>query len=155
MAESALGHGTERCRDGCGCRRHAHPGCAQGCACGKHAVRNSGQFRPGRGGRRMGGGSKAGWKGTADERFDAKVVVSPDGCHLWTGAGSSNGYGSFKVNGKVMLAHAYADERARGPLPPGLTRDHLCGIQRCVNVDHLERVSRAENTRREMARRIA
>jgi len=30
----------------------------------------------------------------------------------------------------------------------GLTIDHLCGVKRCVNPDHMEVVTRGENTRR-------
>lgn len=145
-----------RCIEGCACKRHRHPGCAAGCTCAKHTSRNSGQFGSRLTGRAAGGGAKIGWKGTVDERFEAKVAYEPmSGCFLWTGAVGTNGYGYIKIDGRAVAAHAYADDRERGPLPPGLTRDHLCRVQTCVNPAHLERVTRAENSRREMAARMA
>lgn len=153
MAKNSLGHGGVRCASDCTCQRHYLSGCPEGCQCGKHSLKNSGQFQSGHAGRLLGGGAKTGWKGTADERFDSKVIPEPmSGCHLWLGAVDGTGYGSFKVDGKVLTAHAYADNRARGPLPHGLTRDHLCATRLCVNEDHIERVTRAENTRRELVR---
>jgi hypothetical protein len=38
-----------------------------------------------------------------------------------------------------------------GTIPEGLTLDHLCFVPCCCNPDHLEPVTRAENTRRQMA----
>ena len=48
----------------------------------------------------------------------------------------------------VQLAHRVAWEDARGPIPDGLTIDHLCRVRNCVNVEHLELVTIAENNRR-------
>jgi hypothetical protein len=35
-----------------------------------------------------------------------------------------------------------------GPIPEGLTIDHLCTNKACVNPEHLEPVTRGENVRR-------
>jgi hypothetical protein len=35
-----------------------------------------------------------------------------------------------------------------GPIPDGLVIDHLCRVHNCVNPEHLEPVTPAENTRR-------
>lgn len=82
---------------------------------------------------------------TIDERFNAKVSAQPDGCMLWTGAQASNGYGSFRVEGRTWKAHRWAWTRANGRVPNGLDLDHLCRNRLCVNVDHLEMVTRQEN----------
>lgn len=70
-------------------------------------------------------------------------------CTMWTGAVQSRGYGST-TNGKggSMLAHRKAWEAVNGPIPPGLTIDHLCRVRLCVNPEHMEVVTTAENTRR-------
>ena len=69
-------------------------------------------------------------------------------CTLWEGAVQSRGYGSLKIGGKSMLAHRRAWEVARGPIPEGMTIDHLCRQKLCVNPDHMEVVTRGENLRR-------
>lgn len=85
--------------------------------------------------------------GPGDEnRFWAKVNKAED-CWLWT-ASTINGYGAFSIVGTIVLAHRYSYELAKGPIAPGLVIDHLCMTPTCVNPDHLEMVTVAENTRR-------
>ena len=84
------------------------------------------------------------------EAFWAKT--SRTDCIVWVGAQNSGGYGCFAVDGKSQLAHRVAYEAAHGAIPEGMTIDHLCRVRSCVNVDHLEVVTMAENTRR--ARRL-
>lgn len=86
--------------------------------------------------------------GTAEERFWAKVEKQEGGCWLWTGAITSHGYGQFKVDGRLVGAHRFAYELLVGPIPLGLTLDHLCRIRHCVNPSHLEAVTNRENTLR-------
>lgn len=86
---------------------------------------------------------------TIDElnaRFDARVHLT-DGC--WTWGGATNGtYGQFRVYRSIVFAHRYAYERWVGPIPEGLTIDHLCRNALCVNPAHLEPVTVLENLRR-------
>lgn len=63
-------------------------------------------------------------------------------------ARSSGGYGTLRAKGKEYLAHRYYYEQHRGPIPEGLTLDHLCRVRHCVNPEHLEPVTHLENVRR-------
>lgn len=77
--------------------------------------------------------------------FESHVHHDPNsGCWLWAGADNGVGYGKFR--GKY--AHRVSYEAAKGPIPDGMHLDHLCRIRCCVNPDHLEPVTNAENARR-------
>lgn len=83
---------------------------------------------------------------TAAERFAAKWVEAPGGCHLWVGATDGDGrYGSFGLGRKAVRAHRWAYEQVHGPVPGGLDLDHLCRKTLCVNPEHLELVTHREN----------
>jgi hypothetical protein len=45
----------------------------------------------------------------------------------------------------MVGAHRFAYELAKGPVPDGFDVHHTCLTRRCVNPDHLESVTRAEN----------
>lgn len=72
-------------------------------------------------------------------------VNSETGCWNWLGTtATKTGYGRF---GRVF-AHRHYYELFVGPIPAGLTIDHLCRNKVCVNPDHLETVTSRENTLR-------
>lgn len=66
-------------------------------------------------------------------------------CWIWQLARNGAGYGKCKVDGKNACAHRVYYELLVGPIPQGLTLDHLCRNPACVNPGHLEPVTTREN----------
>lgn len=89
-------------------------------------------------------------RATPEERFWSRVAITPS-CWLWTGTVGSHGYGVIKIGGRagpVLLTHRVVYEWLVGPIPDGLTIDHLCRRTLCCNPQHLEAVSTRTNTLR-------
>ncbi len=76
-----------------------------------------------------------------------------EGCREWAGPKQSSGYGQIRFEGLWYLAHRVAWTALRGEIPPGLTIDHVCENRGCQDVNHMEVVTLAENTRRVSVRR--
>lgn len=79
-------------------------------------------------------------------RFWAKIKISR-GCWVWTASKNTNGYGQYRLNGKMFLAHRLAYELLEGDIPEGFELDHICHNHECVNPGHLRACSRLENGR--------
>lgn len=69
-------------------------------------------------------------------------------CWTWTPKTDRAGYGLFSIGPRKVLAHRWAYQSERGPIPVGLTLDHLCRVRCCVNPGHLEPVTHLENVQR-------
>ena len=83
------------------------------------------------------------------ERFETKYTPEPNsGCWIWDAAIDRKGYGRFQLNGRNAKASRVSYEMFVGPIPDGLTLDHLCRVRCCVNPLHLEPVTNRENIRR-------
>lgn len=84
-------------------------------------------------------------------RWRRKVQMQENGCWVWTGA-ASGGYGYFRAGGRTVLVHRWAYEHFVGPIPDGLTIDHVksrgCTTTLCCNPAHLEPVTQKENVLR-------
>lgn len=76
------------------------------------------------------------------------------GCIVWGGATNKKHYGHIHHSDKWLYVHRVAYEYWCGPIPDGLTVDHLCWNTRCIAPDHAELVTKAENTRRMLMRRF-
>lgn len=91
-----------------------------------------------------------GTSGTFMRRVFSYIDASGD-CWEWTGALAKTGYGAisrgFNDAGDI-LAHRAVWELLVGPIPAGMHYDHLCRNRGCVNPDHGEIVTPAENKRR-------
>lgn len=74
-------------------------------------------------------------------RFWEKVEKTPDSCWLWTGTKDRNGYGLAMKT----VAHRVAYAIEVGPIPAGLTLDHMCRNRACVRPSHLRPCTMREN----------
>lgn len=81
----------------------------------------------------------------ASERID---IDDETGCWLWSSSTTGDGYGTGSIGGEAFLAHRWAYERLKQPIPDGLEIDHLCRTRNCVNPEHLEVVTHRENMHR-------
>ncbi|WP_217488537.1 HNH endonuclease signature motif containing protein [Curtobacterium sp. Csp1] len=76
-----------------------------------------------------------------------QLIDKTESCWNWIGTKNPDGYGKYRGR----HAHRVVYERDRGAIPEGLELDHLCRNKQCVNPDHLEPVTRAENIDRRTA----
>ena len=90
------------------------------------------------------------------ERVLAKVAMGPRGCHVSTYSVASHGYAQvgWQEDGKriVTLCHRVIWSYFRGPIPQGMTVDHMCKNRRCVRLMHLRMIPNLENARRTSGR---
>lgn len=88
----------------------------------------------------------------------ADYVVTAGGCWEWQGHIDENGYGTaydpqLPSGNRVDWAHRVSYRHHVGLIPEGLELDHTCVNPPCINPEHLEPVTKAENIRRSFERR--
>lgn len=89
---------------------------------------------------------------TLRERFESKVIRAENGCWEWSGSHfQATGYAIFNVPSdrdgrwRPATGHRVSYELHVGPIPDGLSIDHLCRNRGCVNPAHLEPVTTRVN----------
>ncbi len=74
-----------------------------------------------------------------------------DECWPWMGY-TNRGYGMFYYGGQSYYAHRVTYTKLVGPIPDGLTIDHVyrrgCRLKKCANPGHMEPVTQKVNTER-------
>ena len=83
-----------------------------------------------------------------------EIDGKPSECWLWIGNVDGKGYGSLTMRVKRgacptrVRAHRASYEHFLGVrLADGMTLDHRCRVRACIHPNHLEPVTRADNTR--------
>lgn len=84
------------------------------------------------------------------DKYQSIVYPDPNsGCWLCVSSNNQYGYARVKVGGRMIGAHRISYEMSRGAIKAEMEIDHLCRTTCCVNPDHLEMVTQAENKRRQ------
>ena len=88
-----------------------------------------------------------------EDRFLTRVTKSddPNGCWIWTGGRTPNGYGMFSIGSKSINAHRAAYKMWKGEIPKGVWVLHTCR-NKCVNPDHLELGTPRKNNKEDKVR---
>jgi hypothetical protein len=79
------------------------------------------------------------------------IAVDGSGCWVWQHPTCPRGYARLSMGqpyDRKLRVHRVAYILNRGPIPYGMTLDHLCRNTSCVNPDHLEPCSVGENRAR-------
>lgn len=83
--------------------------------------------------------------GTASERLAELSVAESSGCIRFTGHLDREGYGRIMVARVKYMAHRLAYSINNGPIPDGYVVRHKCDNPSCINPEHLEVGTQADN----------
>ena len=82
---------------------------------------------------------------------DLDFDIDENGCFVLTSHRKVDGYGTFRLYGRLHLAHRAVWLDMVGQIPEDMHLDHLCRNRACINPDHMEVVTPKENTLRGMS----
>ncbi len=84
------------------------------------------------------------------QRLTGRIMISPAGCWVWTGACNDDGYGWFEMDRRRVMVHRFVFAVCVGPIPDGLWVLHDCpegDNPKCVNPAHLWLGDAGDNNR--------
>lgn len=83
-------------------------------------------------------------------RFSERTVTLDNGCLLWRGAKTHDGYGIVQIGSRednsrrAVRLHRLIYFLAHGEIAPGLEISHTCGHRNCIAPEHLVAMDHAE-----------
>jgi hypothetical protein len=73
-------------------------------------------------------------------------------CWVWTGTDRGAGYGTLKVQGKMVMAHRFSYQLKHGPIPSSVNVLHKCDNKRCCRDSHHFTGNHARNVEDKVAK---
>lgn len=77
----------------------------------------------------------------------ARTTATSTRCLEWQGYKSADGYARVNIGNKVHTLTRVLWEHANGAIPNGMMMRHKCDNPKCVNLEHLELGTQADNQR--------
>ena len=79
--------------------------------------------------------------------YEKRCDLDEGGCLVWQGATSGWGYPVANIAGRgtYTYLHKYVYENLVGEVPLGYVVDHICGNPLCLNVEHLQILTKQGN----------
>lgn len=74
---------------------------------------------------------------TIGEKLAKHSQPGPNGCLLWNGRLTDDGYGQMSHLGRTLRVHRAAWQWNHGPVPAGMLVCHHCDVRDCFAEEHL------------------